>query len=221
MARRSFRHCERSAAIHGVGSSTMDRHGLRPRDDEGVDSHSLWPRDDECGPSWRDAHPVIASAARQSTALVPPRWIATARGLAMTKGPVMARRSFRHCERSAAIHGVGFSTMDRHGLRPRDDEGVGPHGPWPRDDECGRSWRDAHSVIASAARQSTALVSPRWIATACGLAMTKEWIPTARGLAMTNVARHGATLIPSLRAQRGNPRRWFIHHGSPRPAASR
>ena len=31
---------------------------------------------------------------------------------------------FRHCERSAAIHGCAFPTMDRHGLRPRDDEGI-------------------------------------------------------------------------------------------------
>jgi hypothetical protein len=86
-------------------------------------------------------------------------WIATACGLAMTtRWPVMARSSFRHCERSAAIHGVGSSPMDRHGLRPRDDD---------------------------------------------------------------EVAGYGTEFIPSLRAQRGNPRRWFIHHGSPRPAASR
>ena len=31
---------------------------------------------------------------------------------------------FRHCERSAAIHGCAFPTMDRHDLRPRDDEGI-------------------------------------------------------------------------------------------------
>ncbi|UUZ63783.1 hypothetical protein LP417_31710 [Polaromonas sp. P1-6] len=130
----------------------------------------------------------------------------------------MARRTFRHCRRSAAIHGLGSSTMDRHGLRPRDDEG-------------GPSWRGVHSVIAGAARQSMALTYPRWIATACGLAMTKvarhgeasipslrgaarqstalvhpRWIATACGLAMTKVARHGEAYIPSLQAQRGNPR---------------
>ena len=31
---------------------------------------------------------------------------------------------FRHCERSAAIHGCALRAMDRHGLRPRDDEGI-------------------------------------------------------------------------------------------------
>ena len=31
---------------------------------------------------------------------------------------------FRHCERSAAIQGCAFRVMDRHGLRPRDDEGI-------------------------------------------------------------------------------------------------
>ena len=31
---------------------------------------------------------------------------------------------FHHCERSAAIHGCALSTMDRHGLRPRDDEDI-------------------------------------------------------------------------------------------------
>ena len=31
---------------------------------------------------------------------------------------------FRRCERSAAIHGCAFGAMDRHGLRPRDDEGI-------------------------------------------------------------------------------------------------
>ena len=31
----------------------------------------------------------------------------------------------RHCERSAAIHVRALSTMDRHGLRPRDDD-AGP-----------------------------------------------------------------------------------------------
>ena len=31
---------------------------------------------------------------------------------------------FCHCERSAAIHGCSFGAMDRHGLRPRDDEGI-------------------------------------------------------------------------------------------------
>lgn len=31
--------------------------------------------------------------------------------------------SLRHCEQRAAIHGCALSTMDRHGLRPRDAEG--------------------------------------------------------------------------------------------------
>ena len=31
---------------------------------------------------------------------------------------------FRHCKRSAAIHGRAVPTMDRHGLRARDDEGI-------------------------------------------------------------------------------------------------
>ena len=39
----------------------------------------------------------------------------------MTKIPVIL---LRHCERSAAIHGCALRAMDRHGLRPRDDEGI-------------------------------------------------------------------------------------------------
>jgi hypothetical protein len=37
------RHCERSAAIHAPACSTIDRHGLRPRDD-GADSSWRLPR---------------------------------------------------------------------------------------------------------------------------------------------------------------------------------
>jgi hypothetical protein len=48
--------------------------------------------------------------------------------------------------------------MDRHGLRPRDDE--------------------KGAVIASVARQSMAPLPQRWIAAACGLAMTAvAWLP--------------------------------------------
>ena len=39
----------------------------------------------------------------------------------MTKISVI---QLRHCERSAAIHGCALRAMDRHGLRPRDDEGI-------------------------------------------------------------------------------------------------
>ena len=39
----------------------------------------------------------------------------------ITKIPVI---HLRHRERSAAIHGCALRAMDRHGLRPRDDEGI-------------------------------------------------------------------------------------------------
>ena len=96
---------------------------------------------------------VIASAAWQSMYFRgAPRWIATAYGLAMTRGrdcPGMTGECaflampakllagheprIRHCERSVAallavtasvaIHIFSWcAQMDRHGLRPRDDE---------------------------------------------------------------------------------------------------
>ena len=43
------------------------------------------------------------------------------RGCEITKIPVI---HLRHWERSAAIHGCALPTLDRHGLQPRDDEGI-------------------------------------------------------------------------------------------------
>ena len=45
--------------------------------------------------------------------------------------------------------------------------------------------RGPNPVIASAARQSTALVHPPWIAAAFGLAMTGEWRPRDDGGAVS------------------------------------
>ena len=47
--------------------------------------------------------------------------IGSVREQEITKIPVI---HLRHCERSAAIHGCALRAMDRHDLRPRDDEGI-------------------------------------------------------------------------------------------------
>ena len=31
---------------------------------------------------------------------------------------------FRHCKRSVSIQGCAFRAVNRHGLRPREDEGI-------------------------------------------------------------------------------------------------
>ncbi len=83
----------------------------------------------------------------------------TAYGLAMTNRA-------RHCEErsDAAIHCVGMPAMDRHGLRPRDDE-VTAYG-------LAMTNRARHCEERSDAAIQ-ALVRQPWIATAYGLAMTK------------------------------------------------
>ncbi|MEO7232104.1 MAG: hypothetical protein ABIW96_05350 [Polaromonas sp.] len=73
------------------------------------------------------------------------------------------KKSLRHCERSAAIHVRALSTMDRHGLRPRDDD-AGLQNK--------AAIKTILRVIASEARQSMSVPCQPWIATAYGLAMT-------------------------------------------------
>ena len=71
------------------------------------------------------------NAAKAAVGIQPEKWAwqqkvdlytsRTVREQEITNMPVI---HFRHCERSAAIHGCALRAMDRHGLRPRDDEGI-------------------------------------------------------------------------------------------------
>jgi len=112
----------------------MDRHGLRPRDDE----VGVWPRDDE---KWR---------LRDDE-----KWRLRDDEQLSLRGAKRRGSPCRH------------EVMDRHGLRPRDDEvGVWPRndevGVWRRDDEVGprddEKWglRDDEVGVVNSTRSITA-----------------------------------------------------------------
>jgi hypothetical protein len=93
-----IRHCASPWPVAARGN--MDRHGLRPRDDE-------WVGDAEPFSVLRDI------------------WAPSLRGATRRGNPC---HQIRHCASPWAVAGRG--NMDRHGLRPRDDEWVGDSAPF-------------------------------------------------------------------------------------------